>query len=388
MLKTTLLEHLTIAELLFLQNHIRLGKGHLETCLSKQEIDAICKYGTVEKRTSKELGATKMEMASFASLGINTVLTGLLGGWLGGRAFLELEVASTPWFNVIIASCVLVGIYIGIEAIRLRKKIANDAIEKRKLQDLEHAIYKEINKKKHEALQLAKEGLVSILKKLKLTVKSREIEDKNVDLHQLCLEWTAQLQEICPGGPKESTTTKYVASEISKTQRLLLQEHKSEDDPETCTFKIIADKLSHASMEPDVNLKAWIRKNFNRLLVEFIPTMLGGAASLFVYLGGAPAIAKEMGKQSIFDFLTQPEMKIVQLLLSLGITLYFAFSFLCLNIRGFKRDKEFSKAQIKLTKEENATTELDGQILKINEMFRIMNPLYCKLHFILKGEGR
>src|SRR4051812_5405172 len=83
-------------DLLLLQKHIKLGKKHLERCISPQEIDAIFACVPCPRKAEEALAATPMEVVSQVVVVCNTVLTATLGLWFGLTGLLRWKALSQP----------------------------------------------------------------------------------------------------------------------------------------------------------------------------------------------------------------------------------------------------------------------------------------------------
>ncbi|MFI5334312.1 MAG: hypothetical protein ACHQT8_03995 [Chlamydiales bacterium] len=375
MLSKSQLHKLTPTELLFLQKHIKLGKDHLETCLTKEELDSLFNLATIPHRAKEQLKTTGAEVLGQSSLVVNSILTATLGGWMGLSGFLQLDMSSKPVFYSVASSAWLLGGFIGFQSGRVRRNQSAAALDKRKLQDLEVAIIQEINRQRKEEIDLKTTELLLMLEHLTIPVKRREIENSH-DLQALALKWADALEQRVEEHPR-SDFAKYFLLELHEAKNALsikkaVETEKSEDAEK---FSKIADKLSRASMQPQIKLKSWLKANWSRLVVELTPTMLGGFSSLFVYMGGLPNVARAMGNEPLVNFLSDPKVKVLQLIFAVCTTIYFGSSFLYLSRKAFKRDQEISKMQIYITREENMMTVLDDKLLRIKEALRVFEPL-------------
>jgi hypothetical protein len=375
MLKKTQLHNLTPTQLLFLQKHIKLGKDHLEQILSPNEIRDLFQIATVPAPTKRELSTTKIEIAGVSALVVNTILTATLGAWMGLSGFLQLNMHSIPRFIGILTFSISFGALIGYQNGRFRINASKATLDKRKLQDLELSILNELSSQRKEEVKAKQAELKNLLKNLNIDVDIDELEQKK-DYQKVCLNWISYLIEHVQNHRVGEFTDLF----ISELEDLKLDfTHKTKKEVkkvnERDQFNIIVEKLSEVSIQPPVVLPSWIKTNLDRLIVELMPTVFGGFSSLFVYLGGAPQLAQQFGKPELFEFLMRPEIKTIEFLSAILVTLYFAFSFLYLNRKAFLRDQEIAKMQIYLTREENMMDVLDDLLLKVKELIRVMQPI-------------
>jgi len=298
------LNALNPVELLSLQKGVRLGKSYLEKNLSQEEVETIFHLTNVPAPTRKKLTATTQELTGLTTLLLNTTITGIFGASLGLSGFLQFKISSWLFISLLVGSLLLGG-WIGLHAVLQRRKAYKGVIEKYQLQDLEMAILKKLYQYKQQELnQLAKES-----------------HKPSKDAHE---------------------------------------EH--EQDPMVQTLKKSIYKLSQASNLPEIRLRSWIKMHFNRLMIELVPTLLGSVSSLFVYLGGTPQIAEQLGKEVILCFFSLPIVKTAELCISILLTLYFAYTFFHLNRKEFQRDREIAKMQALIARQETQNTLLDYKL--------------------------
>lgn len=346
------------ADLLLLQKHVKLGKKHLENCLSPQEIDAIFEFVNLPAKTKRELSASFPELAGQVSLVFNTILTATLGFWMGLRRLLKLDMGSKATLMSVLALSLIVGGFIGFQSILFRRKIARDILDKRKLKELELEIVKRINEDREKEVKKKIGELVSLLKRLKIEVNRKDLENPLLEFPKLCLQWLPQVQ-------KNDLIRRQLKEKIRSKARYA----KGAEE-----FKIISQKLSECSIHSEISVSSWIRANLTRLVIELIPALFGGAASLFVYIGGARTRTEEMGDLTWISFLDDPKVKTIQLIIMGIIVIYFAFSVFYMNCKAFKRDKEIERVEAKLIEEEKRLDLLNDHLLKIKEGLRILTP--------------
>jgi hypothetical protein len=252
---------------------------------------------------------------------------------------------------------VVVGGFVGFQNARATKRASRDAIENRKLQDFEIGVLQEVIRHRRKELEAKTAELRSLLSQLGIQVDIQEIE-RGANVHKTFLHWIEQVPQKGAVEMRHDLAIKAEREEKKKQQRKQLDR--------------VFQKLSHAVIHPSLELVSWIRSRSKTLLVQLIPTVMGGFSSLFVYLGGAPRLAGEMQLEGLLEFLMRPEVKIFQLTSSILITLYFGFSFVYLNLKSFKREKELSLMQAEIARHENILDALDDQLFKIKEGLVLM----------------
>lgn len=347
------LENLSSTDLLLLQKHIKLGKKHLSTCLSQAEIEAIFQSVSLSLSTKEELATSKLELAGQASLVFNTIFTGAIGFWLGLSQLLHWNLASPfPLIAVLLFSFSM-GCFIGFQSIRVRRKMMKELIDHRKLKSFEMQILKMIHQKREKEYAKTLDQLNVLLQDQKIDVSPEALLDPSLDFQKMS------------GSPM--TASQFIA----EVRNLLEKKNQAG----LGVFEKIAKKLSHCPFHPHLSLRGWIQSNIRRLIMELFPTLFGGAASLFVYIGGFRTETEAMGSFAWIAFLERTEIKIFQLLFVFLITSYFAFTFFILNKKSFKRDQEKSKIETLVAQEEQQTDLLQDRLLKTKECLSTLQKI-------------
>lgn len=360
------LELLNSTELLCLQKHIKLGKEHLKSLLEPAEVKELLRLGEVDSQTKETLQADLGEMSANSTLVFNTILTATLGTWMGLSGFMGLPLNSIFWLSALLLFSFSVGGFIGFQNVQFTKKNVQKAIENKKFQTIEILCLDTVNHRKVNELHVKTQRLQKILHSLSLEESSTEqmLEDPKIGL-----KWADLLIKNLQAENKSNNKEKIDEIERIKNQFEWMEVDQSRKSKE---MEKILDSLGDASIQPSLPASSWIETNFRSLLVTLIPTLFGGFSSLFVYLGGAPNIAKEMGKHDLFNFLTKPEVKIVQLILAIITTLYFGYSFLHMSRKNFQRDQALAKGRTVVIRKENALTILDDRLLIIKALHDTM----------------
>jgi hypothetical protein len=134
---------------------------------------------------------------------------------------------------------------------------------------------------------------------------------------------------------------------------------------------------------------SWFKGNVGSIMLGLIPTIWGGFASMFVFVGGFPNIARELGLISVANFLIQPWARVIELMLALTVTLYFGFSSLHLSRKLFQRKQLLEKTQKEITNEETRMLEKNHklqllskvkmQIQKVVSIFNVLKKIDISL---------
>jgi hypothetical protein len=327
------LAHLTPIELLLLQKHIKLGKEHLSQTLSSKEIAELFDLTAFDKQTEQTISTDALEISGKMSLAINTIFTSTLGLWMGLSGFLRYSLDSIGIFVLILLFATFVGGSIGFLNYQITKKEACKSIENKKKKTIEILILKNLNQQRKKQINDKVQEIESILKNLK--IKDRlDLADPQFNDHQICLKWLNQIdiQEI----QEKKEIGAAFKSQLEAVKKGL-QEHLARDQKnrESGLAKMI-QKLKKSSIHPSiVTWGSWIRKNIRQIIVSLAPIGLSSFSSAFVYFDGAPRIAKEMGETELYQFLTQPFIRYLEIGVALCISIYFVIAFFQVNLKAF-----------------------------------------------------
>ena len=240
------------SELLLILKHLKLGRVHLKKNLSEEEFQELIDLVPInETAFSAPVKNTEFLMP------LNTLLTGVLGAGLGLSSYLEISTNSLPLLFTILAIAIVVGITLGTINVRHVKNSIQEGYENRKIEELQKCIQEKIQ-----------------------TNRKKEIDEKMNEL------------------------SKIVGS------RLNLDSILNPKDERVCIPSL---KKLVLSRDLSIPKPSWIRANLKSILISFVPTLIGGFGSLFYYLPNVPKIAKGLGQHQVFEFLTKPEAKFVQL---------------------------------------------------------------------------
>ncbi len=368
---------LTPPELIILQKHLELGKDHLVDYLGREGFQDLLALARLDKNVVEKLKTNDAETTGNLILGVNTIITGCFGGWMGLFGMLELDLRSPPVFYGLLSLATLVGATIGYLSFRLTKNTATAAIEAEQTLELEAKILKEIHVKRSQEIREIKEQLQCSLTELHpakkfslkdlstLTEWAKEfdhvIEDKLSSYKESPLyhflqretdtfrtTMSSYLDQMCEQG-KDIEIVHPVSEERNQTLSPILQ-------------KLITDspQISRTS--------SWNRMKIGKLMLGLLPTLFGGFGSVFVYLTGGTSIAQAFEHDHLVATLTTPEAKFIKIIIAILVTIYFGFSFLYAHWKNHKRTIVIEKKREFLVKEEAALTLLDEKLFKLRKI--------------------
>lgn len=379
---------LTPAELIIVEEHLKLGLDHLRQHLSKAELRRLLRSLSLHDKQMSNLEGSHTEIVSNLFLVLNTILTATFGAWMGYSAVLGVSLGSAWIFGSIIALAASVGALIGYVNIRITKKRSQTAIDNQKLHFLQLEILKKIEeKRKRECSEIFHEldDIFLHLKRgtsfehkefsLDLTCKSmKEISDCLSDIAEMSREKLAKSGDKSRYHSCESEITE-ILKDMKKNAASFFRQKDSfevihEDSRKAHSIDPLLKKLITTSPKESSDIFSWIKANVQALVLGLVPTVLGGFSSLSVYWGGVPSILEQFGKEDLFLFFTSPYVRGGEFALSLLITLYFGFSFIYINRKDFQRSQELEKTNKIIVQKESSLTVLDAHMVKLKEFKR------------------
>jgi hypothetical protein len=382
------LDLLTPAELIILEQHLKLGTSHLKQHLSENELERM--LSSIPANQITKIKQSDTEISGNLSLVLNTIFTATFGSWLGYSGFWGISLASYWAFGSTITIVTTLGVLIGCENIRSTKQQVKTAIKDQTLNLLQLEILKKIDQKRREEIVTIGIELNELLLNLSLgTVFEKKICVLNLvgkSIDEIS-EWAAKVDAM--GKEKLAACLSSLVCKAGTDEWMELQEElkqnsisffkekgelgiihfesleKKEDVYDSCLKKLI-NTSPKKSKEPP----SWIRSNARPLIFGLATTLLGCFSSLSVYLGGVPLILKNFGYDQSVIFLTNPNVKMVAFAMSVLLTFYFGFSFVYANWRVFKRFGELEKTNRGIIQMESSLTVMDANMLKLKEVKR------------------
>jgi hypothetical protein len=323
---------LTPAELILIQQHLKLGEKHLKKLLSRKELQTLFSVGEQEQEGSKQMPHDPREISGNVSLVLNTIFTACFGAWMGFSGFWGLELHSKPAFFSVAFLALSLGAFVGYQTIKMTRSRALADIHTQQLHQLQLLLLRKIREKREEEIASLKTHIT----------------------HSL-----SQLDNL--GGIKPSLERDFEA---------IVEEHGMEPiHPENSrTLPPLIQKLIHQPAKESLTPKSWVREHFRELVTSLIPTFLGGFSSLFVYLGGGPEILKTLGYSHLLTLMTSPQLKPFQFALSCLMTTTLAMSSFHSNRNSFRRQQELEKTEKQIIEEQASLTVLDAKLQKLKEL--------------------
>lgn len=124
----------------------------------------------------------------------------------------------------------------------------------------------------------------------------------------------------------------------------------------------------------------WMLKNKKNIAINLFPALFGGFGSMFVFLSGMSNVFNKIGYQQIAKLFEHPEAILIGLSIAFFITTYLAY----FSIKSLYR---FYKKDIAIRDSEKKITELELELIKINDIYKNIVKLFemaKKLKLIFK----
>jgi hypothetical protein len=385
-----LLINLKIKELARMLKHVRLGNEHLATYLTTREFNQLLRIGRVRASERSNIDSDLQEEAGNILLVLNTILTSCMGAWLGFSGFSGLHLRSYITL-IIIGLALTIGGLIGRLSYKLTTKQASNALVTHRLFNVELEIVKTIIAKRSTTIEALEKRILQTMNKLG-AASITNFTDGSADLKQILahesnglrlkehfnqhfkqfdeaslnyfyrnLVFTifksvdklfSQLRESYY--PKKKLVTGIIDNSYSETDLLL------NTSLTNASYIRVLTKTDLPSRKLVPRAAHWIRKNILGIAVGLLPTILGGFASMFVFLDGIPDILKAFHLyQPAFETYNL-SIKILCLSCAILLTTYMGYSNIHTNYKAFRRSKQLELAERKIAEAEERMMHLEG----------------------------
>jgi hypothetical protein len=370
MLKQLQLEQLSDEHLLLFQKHIELGQEHLLTLLSQKGVDELCAVDEPSMAAQRRIESNVTERAGALTGPFNGVLSAVLGAWLGLDGFLGYFLNSRALFQGVIAVSVGLGVWIAMINYRKMKRDIQRRVEERTLQDIQLHILDFLIRKRATEIKQKTAELNELLKTLRVTDEEiPPIPSTEFDSEEECLSWLEKLDCVVRKHQELENPQVYdlFAWEIAASKEKIRESLAKKPAFSCKALPPILEMLMRTPLRDQKKEASWLSKSWKQILLGTILTLYGGFSSMFVYLNGAPEITAQLGWESVHAFLTNPWVRMAEMAGAVGSTLYFAFSFINANRKGFVRDQEIAKTQKEVVQQQGKLSMFNDRLSKVKE---------------------
>ncbi|OJU80695.1 MAG: hypothetical protein BGO10_02645 [Chlamydia sp. 32-24] len=390
------LDDLSLPQLQMLLKHLRLGFDHVELLLSEEQLNDLLNWSKISEEHEDRISSNRVELLGNMSLIINTILTSTFGAWMGISGCIGCSLGSFKILFSIAILAFLVSGFIGYITLSNTKKQASVAINKQRLFNLQLKILKIINEKlnqKCESTLFYLNTAIFLLNNEKEDLLNKDkynpfntANEAYLWLEQLSIALESRLKtlENIPNFDhyqKELTKAIYrirktIAKHIHFLEHLALAVKKERKHthlrPYLPFLKILTNPSFAVPKYRALTPTSWVKSNYRYLLMGLTPTIWGGFASMFVFVGGIPNITRELGFEEWALFLTNPTARFIEISIAFLITCYFAFSYLYSSKKIWIRQKIFEQTEISIANEETLILENNH---KLSMLYKVKTHL-------------
>ncbi|HRD70801.1 MAG TPA: hypothetical protein PK657_11715 [Legionella sp.] len=364
------IEHLNLSELNILLGHLRLGEAHLKDQLSKEQFNSLLHLGSLNLEQKINVSSNKAEKSGNVALVLNTIITSVFGAWMGFSGFAGLRLNSPVTLACITGIALIISLLVGYFSFKLTAVNAQSAIYKQKIHNVQINVLKLIISKQQDSLESLIKYLNHSVNYLKAKsqntsffLKKEEGNEKplvNFDTPEefstLMIDLTGAIQEKIKEISRKKIYNFYkerllkiIVNLDKKIMQTLFINHSGQNnnisrslDHKMSFIQILSTQADQSTVSKP--RKNWFKDNILALAAGSIPTLLGGFASMFVFLAGGPNLAKELGFINLEHSLRNPHSQMIELGMAVLLTLYFGISFIYNNYKNYIRQHEIEKS--------------------------------------------
>jgi hypothetical protein len=410
------LEDLSYLELTIMLQHLRLGLNHLKQHLEPKQLYRLLLLGQLGKQQKENIAADPAEKAGNLALVLNTIITSVFGAWMGLSGFIGFNLGSMLALACIVIIATLISGFIGYQSFKLTKAQAASAMTQQRLNNLQLKVLDLIQTRRLEAIKkiiaYLNQTVVKINQNLKDGDHQRQLPTSEFTTKDEIFSWLKKLNGAILEKIKQHRTEEiyqiYI-HELNGTRKRLkhiLSKNLeiSEDFSEKTCHKTLQTNGSFIKILTDPTLitakktitkHSWYNNNIKAITVGLAPTILGGFASMFVFLGGAPSVSNALQLHQVEALLTSLPAKIIEFTMAVCLTIYFGYSHLYTNRKGFERKQELEHAQKLIVNQEKSMIELNvklNMLLKVKQHLRKIKDMFIMLskisHFLENEQAK
>lgn len=382
------LNALSLNELYTLLAHIKKGVDYLRDYLSVTQFKRLLALEKLSEKQKNKVATDAAEKSGNAILVVNSIITSIIGTWLGTISFLGLKIQSIHIVIAFLLFSGMIGLYLGYINYQLVKKKAEKATAERVLLEIQLKILNIANKKIHKNIKKIINSINKNLGKLFSPIENHLLFNGDAPLKQHLVQWQQLVNANILLLIERHSIMQYTLllekiEEIRKNLNILfLDENTYEilrNSPHSSTLILQQKKKSDplnilstpSTIQTEIKLDPlpWWKTNIKEAITNLAPTALGGLSFLFIYLDGLPKTINEMGIKNLQILFMSPLARNVELFVGLSITFYFAFIHLYNHYKTIKRNKEIQTTENKINNLEAKLTAAQqklGVIKKIN----------------------
>lgn len=400
----TAIKDLNIGQLESLRKNLHADPGTLKEQLNPKDFKALLQLKTSKSKYKQKIKSDTQEKAGNIAIILNTIITSVLGAWLGISGFIGLGLKSIiALIGIIILTTIISG-YIAFVSFKHLKTKARTTINKEKLNLIELDILKYIIKLRKKEINIHIKKIMHALNELRPELKYKQKrlirdlllnhkaeEQPETLIPKLLKTILSKKNTQLPTSLKPKT--RIIESKLIELIKQLIKnrEHKKISPQQAQTAQTPLDYIKTLSTpnliksQENISLKNWIKCNLRDIILGVTPTLLGSFASMFVFLAGIPEVLEAFNIKAKTLIQNEIYIQITGIGIALSLSIYYCYSFAYSNYKNFLRDKIIEQTQQKITKENEHDTQLANQcnILvqiksNLNELVLIKNLMQNK----------
>lgn len=406
------LNDLSYLELHILLEHLRLGLDHLKKYLEPEQLNKLLSNGRLDQAQKETIAADTAEKAGNLALVINTIITSVFGAWMGLSGFIGLNLGSVVALLIVVVIAALISGTIGYHSFVLVKAQAKQAMQQQRLNNLQIKVLQLIQEKRKQSV----EKVIAYINQTANQINQSFASEQGHYLRETCfdkkneiLEWLQSLKKLIDAKIRQHRDVEifqiYIHDlkvAVQKLRRMLAKNLEiTEDFTEKSAsnkqqtngsfIKVLTNPTLITPKKTPVK-HTWWRVNLRAITVGLAPTLLGGFASMFVFLGGGPSISNALKLYQLEALLTSMPAKLVEFFIAVCLTIYFGYSHIHTNRKSFERRQELEHAEKQIVNFEKTLIEYNAKLnmlMKVKRSFRRIKDNFIvmtKLKYFLEHE--
>lgn len=387
------LENFQIEELQIILEHFKLGIDHLKKQLTPKQFKELESYGWITKSEKDEFKINKIENFSSLSMIYNSIITGVVGVWIGLATLFEMDVVSK--LAQVSGFSFLFGAIMGAVFIYANKNESLKALSQQKIQICELMTLDLMHQKQEERLNKLIQKLRDRYQKISHQDPEKEPSpfDKKEDFFSWFYLFHQAIHTKLNQFPKGEIFQYYreeVLKLLKQTEESFIPKselvgnfafslNKKEEltptaeipplevliDPTLSTPKVPIDKIS------------WHSQEIFELAFALFPTLIGALGSILMWCNSASLFTQ------IFDFNYHHDLLSISCIpyVKIGISFLFTLNFLFFFYYSKKRDR-LRKYNIELKKKEILNQETT--VVQMTQRLNLVYFLDARLEEMMK----
>lgn len=386
------LKDLSYLELHIMVEHLRLGLDHLKKYLEPAQLNELLQNSHLDASQKDTIAADTAEKTGNLALVINTIITSVFGAWMGLSGFIGLNMGSIVVLLVVVCIATVISGTIGYQSFMLVKTQAEQALQQQRLNNLQIKVLQLIHEKRKQNIEKVIAYLHQTASQINSNVSNKResyLPNTSFNKKDEILNWLQCLKKVIDIKIKQHSNAeiyqiyiRHLKLAMKQLRRMLAKNLDiTKDFTDKPVGKAQQNNSSYIKVLTNPTLitpkkkpskHAWWRVNLRAITVGLAPTILGGFASMFVFLGGAPSISNALKLYQLEALLTSIPAKIIEFAMAVCLTFYFGYSHIHTNRKSFERRQELAHTEKKIVNLEKTLIEYN---VKLNLLIKVKRYL-------------